>query len=45
MRSIASSGEVADRHVRFVFSNEPAERLELLGERLHAALAAAGMRR
>jgi aspartate/methionine/tyrosine aminotransferase len=37
-------GEVADRHVRFVFSNEPVERLELLGERLHAALAAAGKR-
>ena len=37
-------GEVADRHVRFVFSNEPAERLELLGGRLHAALAAAERR-
>jgi aspartate/methionine/tyrosine aminotransferase len=37
-------GEVADRHVRFVFSNEPVGRLELLGERLHAALAAAGRR-
>jgi hypothetical protein len=35
---------VADRHVSFVFSNEPVERLELLGERLHAALAAAGKR-
>jgi aspartate/methionine/tyrosine aminotransferase len=35
-------GEVADRHVRFVFSNEPVERLALLGERLSAALAAAG---
>lgn len=34
-------GEVAGRHVRFVFSNEPVERLELLGERVHAALAAA----
>jgi aspartate/methionine/tyrosine aminotransferase len=32
-------GEVADRHVRFVFSNEPVERLELLGERVRAALA------
>jgi aspartate/methionine/tyrosine aminotransferase len=31
-------GEVADRHVRFVFSNEPVERLELLGERVRAAL-------
>jgi aspartate/methionine/tyrosine aminotransferase len=37
-------GEVADRHVRFVFSNEPMDRLALLGERLHAALAAAGKR-
>jgi aspartate/methionine/tyrosine aminotransferase len=32
-------GEVADRHVRFVFSNEPVERLALLGERVRAALA------
>jgi aspartate/methionine/tyrosine aminotransferase len=32
-------GEVADRHVRFVFSNEPMERLALLGERVRAALA------
>src|SRR5919206_20178 len=32
-------GQVADRHVRFVFSNEPVERLALLGERLRAALA------
>jgi aspartate/methionine/tyrosine aminotransferase len=31
-------GEVADRHVRFVFSNEPVERLATLGERVHAAL-------
>jgi aspartate/methionine/tyrosine aminotransferase len=35
-------GEVADRHVRFVFSNEPVERLAVLGDRLRAALAAAG---
>ncbi len=35
-------GEVADRHVRFVFSNEPVERLELLGDRVRAALAPAG---
>jgi aspartate/methionine/tyrosine aminotransferase len=35
-------GEIADRHVRFVFSNEPVERLALLGTRVHAALAAAG---
>jgi aspartate/methionine/tyrosine aminotransferase len=34
-------GEVADRHVRFVFSNEPVERLALLGQRVRAALAAA----
>jgi aspartate/methionine/tyrosine aminotransferase len=32
-------GGVADRHVRFVFSNEPVERLAMLGERVHAALA------
>jgi aspartate/methionine/tyrosine aminotransferase len=37
-------GEVADRHVRFVFSNEPVERLALLGERMRAALAEAGVR-
>lgn len=35
-------GEIADRHVRFVFSNEPVDRLALLGTRVHAALAAAG---
>ncbi len=35
-------GEVADRHVRFVFSNEPVERLALLGDRVRRALAAAG---
>jgi aspartate/methionine/tyrosine aminotransferase len=29
---------VADRHVRFVFSNEPVERLATLGERVRAAL-------
>lgn len=33
-------GEVADRHVRFVFSREPVERLALLGDRVRAALAA-----
>jgi aspartate/methionine/tyrosine aminotransferase len=31
-------GEVADRHVRFVFSREPPERIALLGERVRAAL-------
>ena len=31
-------GAVADRHVRFVFSNEPVERLALLGERVRRAL-------
>jgi N-succinyldiaminopimelate aminotransferase len=31
-------GKVADRHVRFVFSNEPVERLSQLGERVRAAL-------
>jgi aspartate/methionine/tyrosine aminotransferase len=31
-------GDVADRHVRFVFSNEPLERIALLGDRVRAAL-------
>jgi aspartate/methionine/tyrosine aminotransferase len=31
-------GEIADRHVRFVFSNEPVERLALLGDRVRQAL-------
>lgn len=35
----AWGGTVATRHVRLVFSNEPVERLALLGERLRAALA------
>jgi aspartate/methionine/tyrosine aminotransferase len=35
-------GEVADRHVRFVFSNEPVERLALLGDRVRRALGGAG---
>jgi len=34
-------GEIADRHVRFVFSNEPVERLATLGDRVQRALAAA----
>ncbi len=34
-------GAIADRHVRFVFSNEGVERLALLGDRLRAALSAA----
>lgn len=33
-------GEVADRHVRFVFSNEPLERIALLGDRVRRALTA-----
>jgi aspartate/methionine/tyrosine aminotransferase len=37
-------GEIADRHVRFVFSNEPIERLALLGARARAALEIAGDR-
>ena len=37
-------GEIADRYVRFVFSNEPVDRLALLGTRVRAALAAAGER-
>jgi aspartate/methionine/tyrosine aminotransferase len=32
-------GPVADRHIRFVFSREPVERLALLGDRLRRALA------
>ena len=32
-------GEIADRHVRFVFSNEPVERLALLGDRVRRAIA------
>jgi aspartate/methionine/tyrosine aminotransferase len=32
-------GPVANRHVRFVFSREPVERLALLGDRVRAALA------
>ena len=35
-------GEIADRHVRFVFSNEPVERLALLGDRARRALSALG---
>jgi aspartate/methionine/tyrosine aminotransferase len=31
-------GEIADRHVRFVFSNEPVDRLALLGDRVRSAL-------
>ncbi len=31
-------GDVAARHVRLVFSNEPVERLRLLGDRVRAAL-------
>jgi aspartate/methionine/tyrosine aminotransferase len=37
-------GEIADRRVRFVFSNEPVDRLALLGTRVRAALAAASVR-
>jgi aspartate/methionine/tyrosine aminotransferase len=33
---------IADRHVRFVFSNEPVERLAGLGERVRRALTASG---
>lgn len=34
-------GEVADQHIRFVFSNEPVARIALLGERVRRALAEA----
>jgi aspartate/methionine/tyrosine aminotransferase len=37
-------GGVADRHVRFVFSNEPVERLALLGDRVRRALTEAAPR-
>jgi N-succinyldiaminopimelate aminotransferase len=37
-------GEIADRHVRFVFSNETVDRLALLGTRVRAALAATDVR-
>jgi aspartate/methionine/tyrosine aminotransferase len=37
-------GDVADRHVRFVFSNEPVERLALLGPRVRAALSESELR-
>lgn len=37
-------GEIADRHVRFVFSNEPVARLAMLGDRVRRALAAANAR-
>lgn len=32
-------GAVADRHVRFVYSREPVERIAMLGDRVRAALA------
>jgi aspartate/methionine/tyrosine aminotransferase len=35
-------GPVADRHLRLVFSNEPVERLQLLGDRFGAAMREAG---
>jgi aspartate/methionine/tyrosine aminotransferase len=38
-------GEVAARYVRFVFSNEPVERLALLGDRVRRALASASASR
>jgi aspartate/methionine/tyrosine aminotransferase len=34
--------EVADRHVRFVFSREPVERIAMLGDRVRAALTSFG---
>jgi aspartate/methionine/tyrosine aminotransferase len=33
-------GEIAHRHIRFVFSNEPADRIALLGDRVRRALEA-----
>jgi aspartate/methionine/tyrosine aminotransferase len=35
-------GDVAERHVRFVFSNEPVARLAMLGDRVRRALTTAG---
>jgi aspartate/methionine/tyrosine aminotransferase len=35
-------GQIADRHLRLVFSNEPVERLQLLGDRFRAAMREAG---
>ncbi|BCW34379.1 aminotransferase [Arthrobacter sp. StoSoilA2] len=37
-------GDVAGRHLRLVFSNEPVERIELLGDRFRAAVRGAGGR-
>lgn len=37
-------GEVANRHLRLVFSNEPVERIELVGDRFRAAVLEAGGR-
>jgi aspartate/methionine/tyrosine aminotransferase len=37
-------GQVADRHLRLVFSNEPVERIQLLGDRFRAAVREAGGR-
>lgn len=37
-------GEVANRHLRLVFSNEPVERIELVGDRFRAAMLEAGGR-
>jgi aspartate/methionine/tyrosine aminotransferase len=34
--------QVAGRHVRLVFSNEPVERLKVLGDRVRSALTEAG---
>jgi aspartate/methionine/tyrosine aminotransferase len=39
---IGWGGDVAARHIRFVFSNEPVERLALLGERVRRALGSPG---
>jgi N-succinyldiaminopimelate aminotransferase len=39
---IGWGGDVAARHIRFVFSNEPVERLALLGERVRRVLGSPG---
>jgi aspartate/methionine/tyrosine aminotransferase len=37
-------GDVANRHLRLVFSNEPVDRIELLGDRFRSAMREAGGR-
>ena len=41
---VGRGGPITDRHVRFVFGNEPVGRLTTLGDRVRAALDARGRR-